>query len=562
MVDSAPILTLVPPLLAIVLVIATRKVLLSLGLGVVSAAFLTADLDPLETGRLVLTSFTGIFWTEGAVNTEKVYILAFTALLGVIAAFIMMSGGTRAFADWAARRIRTRRGSLFLPTILGLVIFIDDYFNALAVGQVSRPLTDRHRVSRAKLTYLVDSTSAPIAVLMPFSSWGAYILGVVGPIVAASALSMSAVQAMFTIAAVNYYAWAALLTVILTVALSIDLGAMRTEERRALVDGDPHGDDADIPGQLSEDLPVHRHGAANALVVPFVLLVVGVLGGIAWTGYAAAGSWSITDILAETDVGVALMAGAALGLAGALYYYARDTAENPKFGRGTFGRGWWEGAKSMWPAISILLLAWMLGALVEQLGTGDYLGGLVEDAPFSPAWLVPVMFLVAGGMAFATGTSWGSFGLLLPIAGGIMNAVDAPELLLPALGAVLAGAVAGDHASPISDTSILSATGSGCDVVVHVVTQLPYAVLSALAAGIGYVGFALTGSGLAGLTLTLVVTAGLALGARAVRPPVSADPDGDTNADAERERGAGTDTAAGTGVRGGERTDPAAPAAG
>ncbi|MDP9821379.1 Na+/H+ antiporter NhaC [Nocardioides massiliensis] len=525
MIESAPILTLVPPLLAIVLVIATRKVLLSLGLGVVSAAFLTADLDPLETARLVLTSFTDIFWVDGAVNTDYVFILVFTILLGVIAAFIMMSGGTRAFGDWAAQRIRTRRGSLLLPTVLGVVIFIDDYFNALAVGQVSRPLTDKHRVSRAKLTYVVDSTSAPVAVLMPFSSWGAYILGVIGPIVAASALSMSAVQAMFSTAALNYYAWAALLSVVLTVVLTIDFGPMRAEERRALVEGDVHGDDADIPGQLSEDLPIHRHGAANALVVPFVLLVIGVLGGITWTGYAASGSWSVIDILAEADVGIALVAGGLLGLAGALYYYVRDTAENPKFGRGTFGRGWVEGARSMWPAISILLLAWMLGGLVEQLGTGDYLGGLVEDAPFDTAWLVPVMFLVAAGMAFATGTSWGSFGLLLPIAGGIMNSVDAPELLLPAFGAVLAGAVAGDHASPISDTSILSATGAGCDVVIHVVTQLPYAVLAALAAGVGYVAFALTSSGTLGLVLTLAVTAGLALGVRAVRPPVTSEDD-------------------------------------
>ncbi|WP_246360530.1 Na+/H+ antiporter NhaC family protein, partial [Nocardioides massiliensis] len=316
MIESAPILTLVPPLLAIVLVIATRKVLLSLGLGVVSAAFLTADLDPLETARLVLTSFTDIFWVDGAVNTDYVFILVFTILLGVIAAFIMMSGGTRAFGDWAAQRIRTRRGSLLLPTVLGVVIFIDDYFNALAVGQVSRPLTDKHRVSRAKLTYVVDSTSAPVAVLMPFSSWGAYILGVIGPIVAASALSMSAVQAMFSTAALNYYAWAALLSVVLTVVLTIDFGPMRAEERRALVEGDVHGDDADIPGQLSEDLPIHRHGAANALVVPFVLLVIGVLGGITWTGYAASGSWSVIDILAEADVGIALVAGGLLGLAG------------------------------------------------------------------------------------------------------------------------------------------------------------------------------------------------------------------------------------------------------
>lgn len=527
MTESTPILTLVPPLVAITLVILTRKVLLSLGVGVLAAALFTADLAPVETLRLVATSFRDLFWLDGGLNTEKVPILVFTLLLGVIAAFIMMSGGTRAFADWAQERIRTRRGSLVLPAVLGVVIFIDDYFNALAVGQVSRPVTDRHRVSRAKLTYLVDSTSAPVAVLAPFSSWGAYILGIIGPLVAASTLGISNIQAFLGAAAANYYAWAALLTVALTVAFTIDLGAMRTEERRALVEGEVHESGADIPGQLSEDLPVHRPGAMRALVVPFVLLVAGVLGGIVWTGRSASESWSVIDILASTDVGLSLVAGGLLGLAGALYYYVRDTGSNPRFAASTFGRGWLEGLRSMMPAVLILILAWMLGALIEQLGTGEYLGALVEDAPFDAAWLVPVMFLVAAGMAFATGTSWGSFGLLLPIAGGIMNAVDAPELLLPAFGAVLAGAVAGDHASPISDTTILSSTGAGCSVVAHVVTQLPYALLAAAAAAVGYVVLAATGSTLAGWVTTLVVVAGLALGARATWRPVPDEVDED-----------------------------------
>jgi Na+/H+ antiporter NhaC len=523
MIESYPVLTLLPPVLAITLVVATKRVLLSLGLGVVSAAFLIADLDPVETVRLVVTAVVEIFWLDGAVNTGYVYILLFTLLLGVIAAFIMMSGGTRAFADWATERIRTRRSALVLPALLGIVIFIDDYFNALAVGQVSRPVTDRHRVSRAKLTYVVDSTSAPVAVLAPFSSWGAYILGILGPIVAASTLEVSAVQAFLGAAAVNYYAIAALLLVWLTVLLHIDLGPMRGEERRALLSGQPYDDAEDIPGQLAEDLPVHRPGAKRALVVPFLLLVGGVLGGIVWTGYRAAGSWSVVDILAETDVGLALMAGGLLGLAGAIYYYVRDTASNPKFAGSTFGRGWAEGVKSMWPAVSILLLAWMLGSLIETLGTGEYLGQLVEGSSISAAWLVPVIFLLAAAMAFATGTSWGSFGLLLPIAGGIMNSLDAPELLLPAMGAVLAGAVAGDHASPISDTTILSSTGAGCNVITHVLTQLPYVGVAVVSALIGYVVLVLTGSGVLGLLATAVVVVAAALVARSLLGAVAED---------------------------------------
>ncbi len=507
MVESYEVLSLVPPLLAIGLVVATRKVLLSLGLGVLSAAFLVADGSPWETVELVATAFAEIFWVDGALNTTYVYILVFTLTLGVITAFILMSGGTKAFADWAHERIRTRRGAVVLPAVLGMAIFIDDYFNALTVGQVTRPVTDRHRVSRAKLTYLVDSTSAPVAVLVPFSSWGAYILGIFAPIVDESSLTMSDVSAFLRAAGANYYAYAALLMVALVVLLNVDIGPMRSEERRALVEGETYDRDDVIPGQLSEDLPTHRPGAKRALVVPFGLLVLGVLGGIAVTGRLGAGSWSPIDILAETDVTLSLLVGGGLGLLGSIYYYARDTASNPKFGRSTFGRGWVEGVKSMWPAVSILLLAWMLGSLIGALGTGEYLGGLVEQSSISPSWLVPTVFLIAAAMAFATGTSWGSFGLLLPIAGGIVNAVDAPELLLPALGAVLAGAVAGDHASPISDTTILSSTGAGCNVITHVTTQLPYVVISVVAATAGYVTVALTGSVLLGFGITLGVGA-------------------------------------------------------
>ena len=528
MIDDYPLLTLLPPVLAIGLAVTTRKVLLSLGLGVVSAALLVADLSPVDTLEQLWSAFAQIFWSDGELNTTYVYILIFTLALGVITAFVSMSGGTRAFADWAHDRIRTRRGAIALPAALGGAIFVDDYFNALTVGQVSRPITDRHRVSRAKLTYLVDSTSAPVAVLMPFSSWGAYILGIFTPIIAASTLTVSDLGAYVRAAAANYYAWAALLMVVLVVALNVDLGPMRREERRALEEGRTFEPGDDIPGQLSEDLPVHRPGAKRALVVPFALLVLGVLAGIVWSGVRASGSWAPLDLLADADVTWSLLVGAAPALLAALYYYSRDTASNPKFGRSTFGRGWWEGLRSMWPAVSILLLAWMLGSLIDSLGTGEYLGGLVEDSSLPTEWLVPVVFLVALAMAFATGTSWGSFGLLLPIAGGIVNAVEAPELLLPVLGAVLAGAVAGDHASPISDTTILSSTGAGCNVITHVTTQLPYVAVAVVAATAGYCGLALTGSTTIGFVVTMVVGAVVLLGARRLSPPLDALPDSDS----------------------------------
>lgn len=529
MVESYPIITLAPPIVAILLAIITRKVLPSLALGVLSAALLVADFNIGEFLRLVWETFAGIFWefehvdddgelVAGAVNTFYVYILIFTLLLGIIAAFIMMSGGTQAFAEWAIDRIQTRRGSIVLPAILGMVLFIDDYFNALTVGQVSRPVTDAHRVSRAKLAYIVDSTSAPVAVLAPFSSWGAYIIGLMAAIPAVDALARSDLEVFLGSAVNNYYAIGAVLLVWLVVLLKLDFGPMRKEERRAIEEGQPYEPGAVIPGEISEDLPVHHPGARRALVIPFAVLIAGVLAGIVLTGYLNAGEWDIVEMLAATDVSLALMAGGLLGLGFAIYYYLRYTSSNPRFHRSTFGRAWWEGIKSMTPAVAILLLAWMLGDLIGQLGTGDYIGGLVEQTNVGAVWLIPIIFVAASGMAFATGTSWGSFAILLPIAGAIMGSLDEPTLLLPAFGAVLAGAVFGDHASPISDTSILSATGSSANVITHVITQLPYAGLGAIAALLGYVGYALTESTPVGLVVTLVAVVGLALGARALAP--------------------------------------------
>lgn len=494
LITEYPILTLAPPVLALMLVILTRKVLVSLGSGVVAAALLIHDLDPLATARTVWESFGAIFWADGEVNTWSVYILIFLLVLGVIAAFVMMSGGTTAFALWAMKRIEKRPGSMFLPAILGVVIFIDDYFNALAVGQISRPVTDQHQVSRAKLAYIIDSTSAPVSVLSPFSSWGAYIMTIIAPIVLASSLTMGTLQAFLVAALSNYYAIAAAVLVWLVIIFRLDLGAMRREEHRALASGELFDPAEEVPGQLSDDLPVHDPGARRALIVPFALLVIGVFAGIIWTGRSAAESWNIFDILEATDPSASLLVGGVLGLATAVYYYLRNTRKNPQFARSTFAQGWVEGVKSMLPAIAILIPAWMLGDLIEQLGTGDYLGDLVEASEISAHWLAPVVFLIAAAMAFATGTSWGAFALLLPIAGGIINNVDQPDLLLPVLGAVLAGAVAGDHASPISDTSILSATGSACNVITHVVTQLPYVAAAAAAATLGYVVLALTAS--------------------------------------------------------------------
>lgn len=523
MIAHYPALSLIPPIVAILLVIASKKVLPSLGIGILTAAALVADLSPTGTVKQIWGAFSEIFWDfeAGTPSWSSVLILIFLVVLGVITSLVMMAGGTYAFAEWMMTRIKSRRAAQVLASGLGMAIFIDDYFNALAVGQVARPITDRHRVSRAKLAYLIDSTSAPVAVLAPFSSWGASIIGIMAPLVAASTLNNSDAGAFLISAGMNFYAIAALFLLWLVVMMNINIGPMRQEEERAVTNGHVFDPAIEIPGQLTDDLPRHEPGARRALIVPFVLLVVGVIGAILLTGYLATGNVDPLEMLANTDVPTALNYGGAVGLIAAVYYYFRYTRRDPEFNTRTFLRGTFSGAVAMMPAIYILVFAWMLGSMIKQLGTGEYIGQIVAQAHLSPQWLVPLVFLVAAAMAFATGTSWGSFGILLPLAASILSAIpNGDSVLLAAFGAVLAGAVFGDHCSPISDTTILSSTGAQCHLITHVNTQLPYALIGAGASLIGYLVFALTLSALVGFIAMIIATTLFAVVAHKVTTPV------------------------------------------
>lgn len=517
MIAMYPALSLVPPVVAILLVIVTKKVLPSLGIGILTAAALVADFGLTGTLKSVWGVFSAIFWdAEGSVvNWSSVYILLFLLILGVITSFVMMAGGTYAFAEWMMTRIKSRRGAQTLAAGLGMGIFIDDYFNALAVGQVARPITDRHNVSRAKLAYLIDSTSAPVAVLAPFSSWGASIIGILAPLVAAAGLPYTDAGAFLASAGMNFYAIGALLLIWLTIVWNINIGPMRVEEKRAVNDNQPFDPKVEVPGELTGDLPRHEPGARRALIVPFVVLVLGVIASILLTGFLESGSLSPMDMLANTDVPSALVYGGLLGLFASAYYYFRYTIRDPEFGAMTFVKGAASGANSMLPAIYILILAWMLGDLIEQLNTGVYIGELVTAANLTAGWLVPLLFIVAAIMAFSTGTSWGSFGILLPLTAQILSAVpNGNTVLIAAFGAVLAGAVFGDHCSPISDTTILSSTGASCHLITHVNTQLPYALMGACSSLVGYAAYAVTLNSAAAFISMLLSTFLLALAAK------------------------------------------------
>ena len=505
--------SIIPPLVAIIMVLATRRVLLSLGSGILAGAILVAAFSPIDSLMTLWNAITVSFWIwdESVINSDNINIMLFILLLGVITAFVSLSGGSRAFAEWAMRHIKTKRGAKLLTVFLGVALFVDDYFNALAVGQIARPITDRHKISRAKLAYFIDSTSAPICVVSPISSWGAYIIGLLGVIFGgAAAISYSPLSAFVLMAPMNFYVVATLGMVFFFAWTNIDLFEMKKHEERAVKTGQLFDPNKEIPGQLKEDFPIHSHGRVLDLVGPIVALISVTLAMMVLTGYNVSISEGLTvsiwTIFENTNVPLSLVIGGVAGTALAGILYITQMKKNETANIPLMVRAFVDGMKAMMPAVLILILAWALTDLIDKLDTGLYLSEVVAKANLPIAFLPAIMFILAGLMAFATGTSWGSFGILLPIAGKIM--LDAsPEMLLPALAAVLAGAVFGDHASPISDTTILSSTGAGANLIDHVVTQLPYALMSASIAALGYLVLGFTGSVWLGLITVLVMLA-------------------------------------------------------
>jgi tetracycline resistance efflux pump len=512
---TATIYSLIPPLVAILMVILTRKVIPSLGVGILSAA-LILHVPSIQGNGIgswlvdsfltIWTSFIAIFIDEGAIATSTVYIILFLLLLGMITVFISISGGSRAFGEWAEKRVKTRVGAKLTAFVLGIIIFIDDYFNALAVGQVSRPLTDRHRVSRAKLAYIIDSTSAPICVVSPVSSWGASIIGIIGTIlIAHNVTDITAFSAFLQMIPMNFYVITTLLMVWGVSMFNINIGLMKKHEERAMLSGEVIDPSKPVLGALKEELPTSAKGTVGDLIWPIVALVIGTVGSMVWTGSKASEeNASLIDIFGNASVAPSLLYGGLFGFVVALILFFNQTLVKKNIEATLFSKAIVEGIKSMLPAVYILVFAWVIVDLISQLGTGSYLAIQVENSNLNPAFLPVILFIVAGLMAFSTGTSWGTFGVMLPIAGDIIVSTDA-SLLLPTLAAVLAGSVFGDHCSPISDTTILSSTGAGSHHIDHVLTQLPYAIISAVFAMAGYIVLGFTGSTLAGMIVSIVL---------------------------------------------------------
>lgn len=492
--DSA--LSLLPPAVAIILAILTRRVLLSLGLGIVIGALLLNQFSPLATGNFLYTSVKGLFWSDGALNTWNIYILGFLIILGMITALITVSGSARAFADWARLHIRNKRDAKLLTMFLGCVVFIDDYFNSLVVGSVARPVTDRYYISRAKLAYLLDSTAAPVCVISPVSSWGAYIIALIGGILTAHGFTDSGHLSVFVqMIPMNFYAIFSLLLLLCVAFMGLDIGPMRTHELNAQR-GNLYDESKGLPPGANADLPEAESGKILGLFLPIAVLVFATVYFMINSGAQALATeglpFSVIAAFEKTDVSASLFYGSLLGLAVTLVLNLVQGV-----GKSLIIKGVVQGARSMLPAIYILLFAWTIAGIIGQLETGKFMATLATgNIPF--AFLPALMFVLAGLTAFSTGTSWGTFGIMLPIAAD-MAMGSHTAMMLPMLASVLAGAVFGDHCSPISDTTILSSTGASCHHIDHVVTQLPYALIVAFISLAGYVVLGFTESIAAGL---------------------------------------------------------------
>lgn len=468
--------SLLPPIVAIGLALITKEVYSSLFIGILSGAVIGAV--ALGTGFEGVMSYVvkdGLI--SNIADSYNVGILIFLVVLGSIVVLMNKAGGSRAYGEWAAKHIKTRVGASLATFFLGVLIFVDDYFNCLTVGSVMRPVTDKHKISRSKLAYLIDATAAPVCIIAPISSWAAAVSGTVE--------GVNGIQLFISTIPYNLYALLTLIMVLFVAISNVDYGPMRTHEVNA-INGDLFTTRNSV--YTEDDKPSTNKGKVIDLILPVIILIGFCVLGMLYTGGLFGGE-SIIDAFANCDASYGL----SLGSIGALivimiYFMLRGVLKFDECMNSLVA-----GFKQMVPAILILVFAWTLKSTTNLLGAGEFVKGVVESATAIQILLPVLLFGVALGLSFATGTSWGTFGILIPIVTGVFSAQltnaaenGIPSMVIICISACLAGAVCGDHCSPISDTTIMASTGAQCDHVNHVSTQLPYAMTVAGVSAVGY----------------------------------------------------------------------------
>lgn len=469
--------SLFPPVIAIGLALITKEVYSSLFVGILSGGIIYAAASG--------TGFEGTFKAvvqDGLItnlsNAYNVGILVFLVVLGIIVVLMNKAGGSRAYGEWAAAHIKGRRGAALSTFFLGVLIFVDDYFNCLTVGSVMRPITDKHNISRSKLAYLIDSTAAPICIIAPISSWAAAVSGTVE--------GVNGISLFINTIPYNLYAFLTILMVIFISASDTDYGPMKIHEDNA-----KNGDIFTTQNNTYEQdaQPVTERGRVIDLILPVAVLIVFCVVGMIYTGGFFSGTDFVTAF-ANCDAAYGLSLGSISALIVIIAYYMFRRVLKFNECMDSIAAGF----KQMVPAILILTFAWTLKTMTNHLEAGAFVSGVVQSATALSVLLPVILFVVAIGLAFATGTSWGTFGILIPIVTSVFEAElanvaqtgEIPSMVIICISACLAGAVCGDHCSPISDTTIMASTGAQCDHVNHVSTQLPYALTVAAVCVVGY----------------------------------------------------------------------------
>ena len=486
---------LIPPLLAIILAFITKEVYSSLFIGVAVGALLYSGFHPWD-------SFVNFF--EIMKNSMNLNILIFDVLLGMIIVLMAKSGGSAAYGKWAGTKIRTKRSALLATMGLGVLIFVDDYFNCLTVGSVMRPVTDQQKVSRAKLAFFIDATAAPVCIIAPISSWAA----AVNSYVPADA-GISGFQLFLRTIPYNLYAILTLVMVFFICFTGFDFGLMKKHEENA-AKGDLFTSGGDEFEQVSED-EVNPGGKVMDLVLPVAVLIVSAIGAMIYTGYLGGAKDIITAFSgcdAETSLIFATMVTIFFMM---LLYLPRKVVDFKGFMESLV-----EGFKLMIPAITILIFAWSLKGIGDAMGLAEFVGGIVGENASASIFIPVVLFAVAIFLSFSTGTSWGTFAILVPIATGMFAGNTSLEMMIISVSAVLAGAVCGDHVSPISDTTVMSSAGAQSNHLNHVSTQMQYAAIVAGVCMVGYIIAALTKIWWLTLGISLLILLAILMGMKIV----------------------------------------------
>ena len=497
-------LSMVPPIITIILALCTKEVYTSLIVGIFVGAMLF-------TGGNFLESIVTFFAIMESKVGGNVNILVFLVILGILVAIISKSGATRAYGEWARSVISGKRSALGLTAFLGMLIFIDDYFNCLTVGTIMRPVTDKFKICRAKLAYVIDATAAPICIIAPVSSWAA----AVGSSLPEGSLVDGFLLFLQTIP-FNLYAILAMLFMVFIITTGRDFATMGAEVRK-------NNEHFEIPAEYKDNVAGEQmsgRGKIVDLILPLIVLISVCIYAMLYTGGIHDGK-SVSDAFADCDASKALALGSFIALIFiSLLYLPRRIV--------TFGEYcecYSQGFKAMVPAIFILCLAWTLSGICSDsyLNLGGYVGTIVQEHSSLAGFLPVIFFLVAIGLAFATGTSWGTFGILIPIAISVLVNLpteQAASLLVICIAAILAGSVGGDHASPISDTTILASAGAQCHHIDHVSTQVPYVLTVSACCVVGYIVGGVTLNGWLGLGASLACLAVVMIVIRAKVPAI------------------------------------------